>query len=142
MPDAADRLAGLSPNARARLEQFGSAVERVHVDDLPLYAVRTRDPGHRRAVEAAALVARERHLDDAIEAARRVIVDYVLRQYGEAQYRTGYIALNSAPGLGPTDDRVRVMRSIGEAVTALALDDALEEADRAELLGAWANLLP
>lgn len=141
MPDAADRLAGLSPTARARLEQFGSAVERVHVDDLPLYAVRTRLPGHRRALEAAALVARERHLDDAIEAARRVIVDYVIRQYGEAQYRTGYIALNSAPGLGPTDDRVRVMRSIGDAVTALALDDALAEADRAELLGAWDRLL-
>jgi hypothetical protein len=33
------------------------------------------------------------------------------------------------------------MRSIGDAVTALSLDDSLAEADRAELLGAWDRLL-
>jgi hypothetical protein len=32
------------------------------------------------------------------------------------------------------------MRSLGDAVTALALGDALDANDRAELLGAWARI--
>jgi hypothetical protein len=135
-----DPLDGLSPEARQRLETFAAAFERIQVDDLPLYAVKPREPGHRRAVDAAAVASRAAGLDEAIEGAREAIFDYVARAYANAQYRTGYIAMNSAPGLGPTDDRVRVMRSLGDAVAALALGDALDEADRAELLGAWANV--
>jgi hypothetical protein len=135
-----DSLDGLSPDARRRLETFAAALERLQVDDLPLYAVKPREPDHQRALEAAAQASQAAGLDEAIEAARDAIADYVARAYGNAQYRTGYIAMNSAPGLGPTDDRVRVMRSLGDAVTALVLGDALDEADRAELLGAWANV--
>jgi hypothetical protein len=49
--------------------------------------------------------------------------------------------MNSAPGLGPTDDRVRVVRSLEEAVTALVAWDALDESDRAEVLGRWGELV-
>jgi hypothetical protein len=135
-----DALAVLSAEARADLERFALALERVHVDDLPLYAVRPRQPGHRRAVEAAALAARERGLEAAVDAAREAVIGYVTRQYGAAQFRTAYVGLNTAPGLGPTEDRVRVMQSIGDAVTAMALADAIDASDRAELLGAWARI--
>jgi hypothetical protein len=135
-----DPLDALPAEARSRLETFAAALERVAVDDLPLYSVKPREPDHRRAVDAAAQASRAAGLDEAIEGAREAIMEYVARAYGNAQYRTGYIAMNSAPGLGPTDDRVRVMRSLGDAVTALVLGDAIGEADRAELLGAWANV--
>ena len=135
-----DPLDALSAEARRRLETFAAALERVQVDDLPLYAVKPREPDHRRAVEAAEQASRAAGLDETIEAAREALLEYVARAYGNAQYRTGYIAMNSAPGLGPTDDRVRVMRSLGDAVAALVLGDAIDEADRAELLGAWANV--
>lgn len=107
------------------------------MDDLPLYAVRPRQPEHRQAVETAAVVAREQGLDEAVDAAREVIVGYVSRQYAAAQFRTAYVGMNSAPGLGPTDDRVRVARSLGDVVTALVLGDAIDETTRAELVGPW-----
>lgn len=135
-----DPISALSAEARSALDRFAAALERLHVDDMPLYAVRPRQPAHRRAVEAAALAAREAGLEAAVDAAREALVGYVARQYGAAQFRTGHIGLNSAPGLGPTEDRVRVMRSLGDAVAALALGDALDASDRAELLGAWARI--
>ena len=112
------------------------------LDDLPLYAVRLRQPDHRRSVETAALAVNEAKLDGPLEAARSVVLDYVGRAYASAQFRASWVGMNSAPGLGPTDDRVRVMRSLGDAVTALVAWDVLDDADRAELLGAWARLLP
>jgi hypothetical protein len=130
----------LPPDARTRLERFGQALEHVHVDDLPLYALRRRQPDHRRAVESAALTARTSGLETAVDAAREVVVSYLTRVYGDAQMRTSFVGLNSAPGLGPTEERVRVMRSAGDAVAAIVLWEALDEADRAELLGAWARL--
>ena len=69
------------------------------------------------------------------------IAEFVSRAYGAAQFRTSWVAMNSAPGLGPTDDRVRVMRSLDDAVTALVAWDALDEADRAEVLGRWGDLV-
>ena len=138
MGDPLDRLPA---GARSRLDEFSKALERVHVDDLPLYAFRPREPDHRRAVEAAALAIREAGLDEPLEAARSLVVEYVGRAYATAQFRTSWIGVNSAPGLGPTDDRVRVMRSIGDAVSALVAWDSIDESDRAELLGAWAKVL-
>jgi hypothetical protein len=138
----AEALDDLPSAARTRLAQFTAALERVHVDDLPLYAVRLRQPDHRRSVEIAALAVHEATLDGPLEAARSVVLDYVGRAYASAQFRASWVGMNSAPGLGPTDDRVRVMRSLGDAVTALVAWDVLDDADRAELLGAWARLLP
>lgn len=141
-PDVAEALAGLPEDARTRLEGFTGALERLHVDDLPLYAVRTRGVDHRRSVEAAAVLAIEAGLTQAIEAARAAVIEYVARTYGRAQFRATFAGPNTAPGLGPTDDRVQVMRSIGDAVTAIVLGDALDESDRAELIGAWDRLIP
>jgi hypothetical protein len=135
-------LDGLPPDARARLDVFAGALEHVHVDDLVLYSARLRQPRHRRAVERAAFDARQAGLDAAIEAARSTLGEGVAREYASAMVRVSFIGLNSAPGLGPTDDRVQVMRSIGDAVTAIVLWERLDADDRSELLGLWARLLP
>ena len=108
------------------------------MDDLPLYAVREQ-PGHDRAVDAAAAIARKLGLDGPIEAARSAVVGYVGRQYAAGSLRFGY-GFEAGPSLGPTDDRVRVMRSLGDAISALVLWDRLDPEDLAELLGAWTNL--
>jgi hypothetical protein len=139
MSGVADALDRLPPAARARLAQFGSALERVRVDNLPMNAVRSGEPAHRRAVEAAAAVALDSRLAEPIEAARASVLAYINRAYTDQQLR---MTMWDGRGLARTDDRVRVMRSLGEAVTALVLWDALDESDRAELLGVWANLLP
>jgi hypothetical protein len=131
----------LPDDARARLVAFTTALDRVAVDDYPLYAVRVRQPIHRRAVEAAAVVARDVGLTDAVEAARSALVEAIGRAYANAQLRLTFAGLNDAPGLGPAEDRLFVMRSIGEAVTGIVLWDRLDRHVRAELMGAWAALI-
>jgi hypothetical protein len=130
------------PGARARLDVFGQALERIHTDDLPLYAARLRQPDHRRAVEAAAVAARERGLENAVDAARHALIDYMSRQYAASQLRVTYVGMNTLTGLGSAEDQVRITRSLADAATALVLWDELDEADRSELLGLWARLLP
>jgi len=141
MTAAADPLERLSPSARARLGWFTAGLERIRIDDLPLYAVRVRQPDHRRAVEAAALGARKDGVEPVVEAARRTITEYVGRQHAQGPARYGFeYAAGSA--IGRPEDWVRVMRSLGDAVTAVVLWDHLDEWVRFELLGEWARLLP
>jgi hypothetical protein len=52
------------------------------------------------------------------------------------------VGVNAAPGLGPADERVRIVRSLGDAVAAIVPWDRLDAADRGELLELWARLLP
>jgi hypothetical protein len=139
---AADGFAGLPTDARTRLDEFAGALDRVHVDDLGLYAARVRQPAHRRATEAAALAAATDGLTDTVDRVRRAIFDSVLREFASAQLRVSYLGPNTAPGLGPTDERVRIMQSLGDAVAAIVLWDRLDRHHRDELLGLWARLLP
>jgi len=141
VPDPSDPLASLPGGARARLVGFLTALERINVGDLTIYAVRVRDAEHERAVAAAAEAARERHLEPQLEAARTAVMDYVTHAYQVAMMRISYVGPTTATGFGPADDRGRVMRSLADAVTAVVLDDALDDADRAELMGAWDGLL-
>lgn len=142
MTAAGDALEGLPADARDRLKAFANAVDRVHVDDLLLHVGRRRQPGHRRAVERAALVAREAGLEAGVEEAKRRLNEAMLRTFSERQLRVWIGGVNSVPTSGPTDDRIRILESLGDAVTALVLWERLDVADQEELLGLWARLLP
>jgi hypothetical protein len=117
-----------------------TALERIEVGDLALYAVRPDEVAHARAVAAATEVARERHLGPQVDAARAAAIDYVTRAYQRAIMRVSYVGPTTATGFGAANDQVHVMQSLADAVTAVVLDDALDEADRAELIGAWSAL--
>jgi hypothetical protein len=140
--DSADALAQLAPDARERLDEFAKAIDRVDVEDLPLYVARARQPSHRRAVETAELIAIESGLGDAVDAARHALIEAVFREFGARQFRVWLGGTAMAPNLGPVDERLRIASSLGEAVTALVLGDRLDAADTAELLGLWSRLLP
>ena len=140
MSDAGDALERLPDDARARLDGFARALERVHVDDLPGHVAWPREPGHRQAVERAAVVARAAGLEDVVDAARRALSEAILREYAGAQIRVSVFGLNSPASTG--EDSVRVLRSLGDAVTAIVLGDRLDAADQGELLGLWDRLLP
>lgn len=141
MSTAGDALERLPADARGRLETFARALDRIHIDDLPLHVARRRQPRHRRAVETAELVAIESGLVDQVAAARRAILDQVLRAFADAGFRVSYVGLNPVGG-APVEDRVRIAESIAEAVTALVLWDRLDADTRGELLGLWNRLLP
>ena len=140
MTSADPALYDLPDDARARLDAFAKAIDRVHAEDLPLYVARERQPRHRRAVETAELVAAESGLAGPLVAARRALLEAVIRELGSRQFRVWLGGENMAPNMGPVDERVRIARSLGDAVTALVLDDRLDAAVHAELLGLWSRL--
>ena len=65
-----------------------------------------------------------------------------MQEYAQSQYRVSIIGLTRRRRWAPADDRVRVARSLGDAVTAIVLGPHLDEATQAELLGLWDRLLP
>jgi hypothetical protein len=137
-----DALADLPEDARARLDGFARALERIHVDDLPLYVARTREPAHRRATETAELVAIESGLEDVVRVARHAMIEGLMQVYAGAQLRVSYAGINPVGGSGPVEQQVRVAESVADAVTALVLWERLDAADRGELVGLWSRLLP
>ena len=140
MPDP-ENAAALPASARERIDAFGSALERLNVGDLTLYAINPIQPDHDRAVKAAAAIARDLGLEAAIESVRRDVLAYVERAYQNAMMRISYMGTAPGTGFGAADDRVRVMRSLSDAVIAVVLGDALEDGDRRQLLGQWDALL-
>jgi hypothetical protein len=101
--EVADPLERLSPAARARLSRFSDELERVRIDDLPLYAVRVRQPDHRRAVEQAAVVARDEGLEAVVAAARSAITEYVARQHAASGPRLAFRFEAGGPAAPPED---------------------------------------
>jgi hypothetical protein len=74
-------LARLDPDARASLEALTRTLDRVQIDDLQLHVSRVDEPQHRRAIETAELVAIESDLVDVVAAARRVVMDRIIRLF-------------------------------------------------------------
>jgi hypothetical protein len=142
VPDQSDPLASLPGDARNALDQLAQAIERVPLEDLQLYADRRFDDEHIRAVEEAKRVADEAGLTDGIRAAQRALTEGVVQMYGSVQMRGTILGTNIAPPPGTNEDRIRMLESLGDAVTATVLGDRLDPDDHAELLGLWARLLP
>lgn len=141
MPDRDDALAALPADARSRLDAFIAALERVNVGDLSLYAIPVDEAEVEQARSAAHDVARERGLQPALEAARHEVLEFVAEDYRETSAGLGFVGSGPTVGFGADDDRLRVMQSLADAVIAIVLGDALDDGDRAELIGGWDGLL-
>jgi hypothetical protein len=137
-----DGLDGLPADARRRLDAFTRAVDRIDVDRLRTFAAEPEEPRHQEAIDTAELVAIESGLVPAVEAARRVVVEALIREFGARQYRVWVGGIAMAPNVGPVEERVAIARSLADAVTAMVLGTRLDPDDVAELLGLWARLLP
>ena len=124
------------------LQAFLERVERLRVEELLVRAARPIDEAaHATAREAAADAARFAGLDNAVRDARRTIDEWVIGLFNRSTAQPGWFEANwGRPGT--TEDRANLAHSLGEAVTAILLADRLDPADRDELLGAWADLVP
>ena len=141
MPDWGGPLAALPADARERFDAFTTALQRINVGDMSLYAIPGDEAEMEQAREAARAVARKRGLEPALDAARQEVLAFVSEDYRETSAGLGYLGGTSPTvGFGAGDDRLRVMQSLADAVMAVVLDDALDPDDRAELLGAWDDL--
>ena len=123
------------------VETFWQRLERLRVEDMLSLAARPLDDAaHEAAVDRAGDAARTSHLDGRITAARRDVDAWVIELYNRSTVQPGWMEANwGRPGT--VGDRANLAESLGEAVTALLLDQKLSEADRDELLGPWAALL-
>jgi hypothetical protein len=137
--EALDRLPA---GTRRRLQAFASRLERMRLSDLPVYAANAIEPGHAKALTVAHETAVGNGLEQAVKQARATIAAYVERQFADGLDRPWAHGLNWGldGGLGRADDRVRVMKTLGDATTALVLWDLLGEDVRDEILGPWAAL--
>ena len=142
MPDWGGPLAALPADARERFDAFTTALQRINVGDMSLYAIPGDEAEMQQARDRAHSVARELGLEPALEAARQEVLESVAEGYREAAARLGYEGTAPTVGFGPDDDRLRVLQSLADAVVAIVLGDLLDESDRAELLGAWDGVLP
>jgi hypothetical protein len=142
VPDRGGPLAALPADTRERFDAFTTALERINVGDMSLYAIPGDEAEMQQARDRAHSVARELGLEPALEAARQEVLESVAEGYREAAARLGYEGTAPTVGFGPDDDRLRVMQSLADAVMAIVLGDSLDESDRAELLGAWDGVLP
>ena len=138
MPDLIDRLAGLRPDERRRLEAFASAFERVDASQYITFA--EVDPLDVEAAEAEAtrlLGKGPRHV--AVKAAIAAFVDEAAQAYSRRPTLTDtFLMFRSLPDRA--EDRVRFLASVERAVVALILWDELSEPSRVALLGLWGGI--
>jgi hypothetical protein len=123
------------------LDSFLRTIDRLTVEQLLPRAARPLDErAHAAALQRAGESARAAGLDKSIEVAHRTVDDYVIGLFNRSHVQPGWWEVNwGRPGT--TADRANLAQSLGEAVTSIILGDRLDEADRDELLGAWADLV-
>lgn len=130
----------LSPAARARLERFAAAFDRLDAREYILYADATADEERvHDALEEARRIAgegpRKAAIADAIGSARDAAARGYSRRWNLADT---FLLYQTVPD--NADDRARFLASLERAVVALALWDELPPDDLDVLLGPWADL--
>ena len=125
-----------------RLARFLDRVERLRIEDLPIFAAVPLDSmAHARAIDHARTVASERSRNDLLTEIRRQSNEWVARLFSRQQYYPEWIGPSMGRSVGNVDDRVKLGRSLADAITGLMLWDVLDEPDLDELIGPWATLI-
>ena len=141
MTDFAAWTAGLPSAARRELESFARQVDTLRMEDLFLFGTRSLDrEGHRRAVDEATRIAAERGRPSLPDDVRRTAQDWLIRLFNQTEFAPTVVGPAFSRSVGRGSDRAQIASSLSEALLALALADQLDEADRDELLGPWAQL--
>jgi hypothetical protein len=122
----------LPPDLRHRLEQFLQRVDRLRVEDLPMFATRPLD---------------QAGYDESLNAATHAAFDYGRRATIDEVHREAIASLGRHIGrqidmtAGTTMDLIRLRESLTACLTALVLWDVLDDAYRGHLIGPWAALI-
>jgi len=133
----------LPNDVRARFERFAGRLERLPLEQLRVRAARPADAeGHADAIARAERLADEDGRGAALAEARAAIEAFTDRQFDDALFEPGFMAIKWGGTAGSTTERVRLAVSLQEAVTAVIEWDLLDEGERDELLGPWASLSP
>jgi hypothetical protein len=139
VPDLIDRLSGLRPDERRRLEVFARVFEHIDASQYVTFAdVPSLEDVEPPEAEASRLLgAGPRH--DAVKAAVGAFIDEAMQAYSRRPTLTDTLFMfRSLPDRA--EDRMRFLASVERAVVALILWDALSEGSRVALLGLWGGI--
>jgi hypothetical protein len=140
VPDRIDRLAGLRPAERARLERFAAAFERIDASQYPSFTEIAPPTGVGAAQERASELLGGGSRRQAVRAAVEAFVDAGTQAYSRRMSLTDtFLLFQSLPDRA--EDRVRFLATVERAVVGLILWDELDPDERAALLGPWSGFV-
>jgi hypothetical protein len=143
VPDGADPVdRSLPADVRRRLDQFVQRVDRLRVEDLPMFAVRPfdqveYDESLSAVTRAAFDSGRRRILDDGHRSASQ----WLDRLLSQQQFYPEWAVPSMGRSVGTAGDQAHLRRSLRDAISALVLWDVLDEVHRDHLIGPWAALI-
>ena len=136
MPDLIDRLAGLRPEERKRLEAFATLFDRIDASSYATFAESSEAPEVRAAKERANELLGSGARRNAVRSAITAFVDAATVAYSRRLPLPDTIMVfNSLPDRPA--ERVHFLNSVELAVVAVILWDELDDEDRVALLGPW-----
>jgi hypothetical protein len=141
VPEIDDRLhRSLPADVRRRLVQFLQQLDRLRVEDLPMFATRPLDQaGYDESVTAATRAAfdsgRRAMLDEMHRSADR----WLDQRYFGRFFQPEWAGLSA--GTGTALDQAHLHRSLHDAISALVLWDFLDDVYRGHLIGTWSALM-
>ena len=135
-----DRLGGLKPAERKRLERFAEAFEHIDASQYVTFAeVPSLEAVEPAEAEAIRLLGDSGTRHEAVRAAVGAFVDEATQAYSARPTLTDRLFMfRSLPDRA--EDRLRFLASVERAVVALILWDELSEGSRVALLGLWGGV--
>jgi hypothetical protein len=132
----------LPSNVQAGLESFLKRVERLRIEDLPMFAAAPLDQeAYDESVTAATRAAFDTDRREILEEGHRAASRWLDRLYSQQQFYPEWAGPAMSRSVGTAADLTRLRRSMLDAISALVLWDVLDEAYRDELIGPWAALI-
>jgi hypothetical protein len=132
----------LPPDVRRRLEQFLQRLDRLRVEDLPMFAAVSLDKdGYEESVRAASRAAFEANRRGVLDQVHRDADAWLNRLFSRHQFYPEWAGPQMGMIAGTVGDRIRLAEALKSVLSALVLWDILDETYRENLVGAWAALI-
>jgi hypothetical protein len=142
VPEVEPLARALPPEVRRRLERFLQRLDRLRVEDLPMFAAVPLDnEGYEESIRAASRGAFDTNRRVALDQVHRDADAWLKRLFSRHQFYPEWAGPQMGMIAGSARDRIRLAEALKSVLSALVLWDVLDEAYREHLVGAWAALI-
>jgi hypothetical protein len=143
VPDVPETTArSLPPDVGGRLDRFLKRLERLRVEELPMFAATPLARNeYQESVNAAMRAGFDSGRRAILEEIHRDAGAWLDRLFSRHQFYPEWAGTQMGVIAGTAQDRVRLAEALKSGLTALVLWDVLDEAYRDHLLGPWAALV-
>ena len=139
-PGSVDPLDRLSAGSRARLDRFATAFQLLDSDLYTAFAASSHDADERRsALERVQELIGQGSRREGVLAALVEFREFAVRSATEAMSGSN-AALFTRTNVATAEDRVRFLAALELAVVVVLLWDEIDEDERHDLLGPWAEM--